>query len=175
MFCASLCDWSEDHQIAAATRPRLWNLIRATPWLDWQLLSKRHEDIAANFLADWGFGYHNVWLGVSIENNDYVHRADALRQIPATVRFISYEPALGPLDKLDLTGIDWLIQGGESGPGYRPMDHQWARDIKARCEAAGTAYFFKQSAAYKTEIGIELDGEIVRNYPTSRLALPVLA
>lgn len=184
-FCASLCDWSEDHPVAAATRPRLWDLIRRTPWLDWQLLSKRHETIADNLPSDWGDGYPNVWLGVSIESDDYAHRADYLRKIPATVRFVSYEPAIGPLGTLDVAGIDWVIYGGESGPGYRKEDKQWARDMKAKCETETErrqsvgdptvcAFFHKQSAAYRTEIGIELDGQVVRNYPQPRLSLPAL-
>jgi protein gp37 len=137
------------------------------------LLTKRAEGIQPNLPAGWPKGFEHVWLGVSIENNDYAYRADHLRAVPATVRFVSYEPALGPLDKLDLTGIDWVIVGGESGAGYRLMDHQWARDMRARCEAAGAACFFKQSSAYRTEQGIELDGRIVRNYPSRRLPLPV--
>ena len=170
VFCASLCDVFEDHPALNATRPRLWELVRSTPWLDWQILTKRAERIANNLPADWGKGWSNVWLGVSIENNDYVARADHLRKIPAVVRFVSYEPALGPLDQLKLDGLHWVIYGGESGPGFRPEDKQWARDMKGRCERAGIAFFHKQSAAFRTEIGIELDGQIVREYP--RIALP---
>ena len=172
VFCASLCDVFEDHPIANGTRPRLWNLIRCTPWLDWQLLTKRAERIRENLPPNWGDGWPNVWLGVSIENNDYVSRADHLRAIPATVRFVSYEPALGPLDQLNLAGIDWLIFGAESGPHFRRADLDWARQIKARCEAAGIAFFFKQSNHRFTERGIELDGRIVRQYPRPRLAVP---
>jgi protein gp37 len=174
VFCSSMCDVFEDHPTIDAERTKLWALIRRTPWLDWQLLTKRPERIADHLPADWGSGYRNVWLGTSIENNDYVFRADILRRIPATVRFISYEPALGPLDHLDLDGIDWVIVGGESGAKYRLMDHAWARALKLRCESAGVAFFFKQSSHYYTERGIELDGQIVRKYPTRRLPLPVL-
>jgi protein gp37 len=106
------------------------------------------------------------------ENNDYVWRADELRKVPAVVRFVSYEPALGPLDKLDLTGIHWVIYGGESGAGYRREDKQWARDIMARCRDAGVAFFHKQSASYRTEMGIELDGKIVREYPKLTVLQP---
>lgn len=155
-------------------RSRLWDLIRITPHLDWQLLTKRSDRIASLLPADWGEGYPNVWLGVSVENNDYTWRADCLRTIPATVRFISYEPALGPLDRLDLAGLDWIIYGGESGPGYRPENKQWARDMRDRCQAAGTAFFHKQSSGHRTEMGIELDGRIVREYPSPRLPLPIL-
>jgi protein gp37 len=174
VFSSSMCDIGEDHPDIIREVAKLWPLIRATPWLDWQLLTKRPERYPIILPSDWGDGYPNVWLGTSIENNGYIERADFLRAVPATVRFISYEPALGPLDELDLTGIDWLIYGGESGPGWRPEDKQWARDIRARCESGSTAFFHKQSAAFRTELGIELDGQIVRNYPVRRLPLPVL-
>jgi len=165
VFCGSLCDWMEDQPVANATRPRLLDLIRSTTHLDWQLLTKRPDRIKDNLPPDWGQGWPNVWLGTSIENNDYAARADDLRRIPSVVRFISYEPALGPLDCLDLTGIHWVIYGGESGPGFRAEDKQWARDILARCRDAGVAFFHKQSAGFRTETGIELDGQIVREYP----------
>lgn len=168
VFCASLCDVFEDHPTANATRPRLWDLIRSCDQLDWQILTKRPERIAENLPADWGDGWPHVWLGTSIEDMRVAERADHLRTVPAAVRFISYEPALGPLDDLDLTGIDWLIVGGESGAGFRQMDLQWARDLRVRCESAGVAFFWKQGAAYRTEMYIQLDGEIVRNYPTPR-------
>jgi protein gp37 len=193
VFCASLCDWAEQADTMPAkywpivqdARRRLWDMIRATPWLDWQLLSKRSGSIASMLPDDWGNGYFNVWLGVSVEDNRVAFRADDLRKIPATVRFISYEPAIGPLDQLKLDGIDWVLYGGESGPGYRKEDKQWARDMNARCEAeterrrlAGLttvcAFFHKQSAAIRTEMGIELDGHIVKNYPNRRVELPVL-
>lgn len=169
VFCSSMCDIFEDHPTIVGELAKLWPLIRSTPRLHWQLLTKRPERIAANLPADWRDGYPNVWLGTSIENDDYTDRADHLRAIPAVVRFISYEPALGPLPSLDLDGIDWLIYGGESGPGWRNHDPQWARDVRAKCAKNGAAFFFKQSAAPRTEMGIELDGEIVRNYPTPRV------
>ena len=112
-----------------------------------------------------GWPLPNVWLGTSIENDRWTGRADALRQTPAAVRFISAEPLLGPLPSLDLAGIDWLIVGGESGPGFRPMDHAWARDLRDRAIGQGTAFFFKQSAARWTERGVELDGRRWEQYP----------
>lgn len=171
VFCSSMCDNFEDHPTIVEELAKLWPLIRRTPWLDWQLLTKRAERIRLSLPADWGAGYENVWLGVSIENNDYAERADFLRDVPAVVRFVSYEPAIGPLDRLDLAGLDWVIYGGESGGKRRPEDKQWARDMYARCQAAGVAFFHKQSSAYRTEQGIELDGQIVRNYPTPRVPL----
>jgi protein gp37 len=90
----------------------------------------------------------NLWLGTSIESDTYCWRADHLRATPAAVRFLSLEPLLGPLPALDLTGIDWVIVGGESGPGARPMHLGWVRDIRDRCQAAGVAFFFKQWGAW---------------------------
>jgi len=101
----------------------------------------------------------NVWLGTSIERDDYVRRADALRTAPATTRFLSLEPLLGPLPSLDLEGIDWVIVGAESGPGYRPLDPDWVRDIRDRCIALGTPFFFKQwGGRTPKEGGRTLDG-----------------
>lgn len=171
VFCGSLCDWAEDHPDAEAVRPDLWSIIRKCTSLDFQLLTKRPERIAQLLPSDWGEnGWPNVWLGTSIEDMRVADRADHLRRIPASVRFISYEPALGSLNELDLTGIDWVIYGGESGPGYRAEDKQWAREMDIKCRESGTAFFHKQSAAIRTEMGITLDGKIVRNYPNPRNA-----
>lgn len=170
VFCGSLMDWAEKHPIAEATRPKLWALIKATPWLEWLLLTKRPGRIVRCLPDDWGEGWPNVWLGTSIENMDVAYRADQLRRVPAAIHFISYEPALGPLNGIDLTGFDWVIYGGESGPGWRPEGSkgdpkEWARYMRDRCAKEGIAYFHKQSAAPRTEMGIELDGEIVRAWP----------
>lgn len=86
----------------------------------------------------------NVWLGTSIENDRWTVRADHLRETPRAIRFLSCEPLLGPLPSLDLTGIDWVIVGGESGVGHRPIDPAWVRDLRDRCNEAGVAFFFKQ-------------------------------
>lgn len=169
VFCSSMCDNFEDHPTITAELFKLWPLIRSTPWLDWQLLTKRADRIADNLPGDWNNGYPNVWLGVSIENMDYAWRADCLRDIPAVVRFVSYEPALGPLNQLDLTGLDWIIFGGESGPRFRQADLQWSRDMRDKCRDAGVAYFHKQSSHRFTERGTLLDGVEVREYPTPRV------
>jgi protein gp37 len=112
-----------------------------------------------------------IWLGSSIESDEFVGRADQLRAIDVPVRFLSLEPLLGPLPSLDLTGISWVIVGGESGPGWRPMDHGWAREIRDRCLDAGVAFYFKQSAAWRTEMGQELDGQRWEQYPLPHPAL----
>ena len=178
VFVGSLMDWAEDASIPNGVRPKIWEVIRQSPNLHFQMLTKRAHRIADLLPADWGQGYPNVWLGTSIENMDakdlltgrpVAERADHLRQIPAAVRFVSYEPALGPLDSLNLSGIDWLIYGGESGPGYRHHDLAWPRAMERICADTGTAFFFKQSSAPRTEMGIELDGRIVRNFPIPRV------
>ena len=106
-----------------------------------QVLTKRPERAAA--LAPSLPWPPNVWLGVSVENQRWTTRIDALRAIPAAVRFLSCEPLLGPLD-LDLEGVGWVIAGGESGPRARPMDIAWARSVRDQCRAAGVPFFFKQ-------------------------------
>jgi protein gp37 len=168
VFCGSLMDFWEDHPTPHLIRPEVFDLIRSTPNLDWLLLTKRPENIARFLPEDWGNGYANVWLGCTIEANNYVSRAAHLTAIPAVCRFISCEPAIAPLDKLPLGGIDWVIYGGESGPGYRPHNVAWARDMRDRCAAASVAFFYKQSAAPLPGKGIELDGEIIRQFPTLR-------
>lgn len=101
----------------------------------------------------------NAWIGTSIESDKYVGRADALRAAPAATRFLSLEPLLGPLPSLDLTRIDWVIAGGESGPGHRPVDLDWIRDLRDRCEARDIAFFFKQVGGTTPKAGgRDLDG-----------------
>ncbi len=181
VFSSSMCDNFEAHPTVEAQLARLWPLIRATPFLHWQLLTKRPERIASLLPDDWGpDGYPNVWLGTSVEDMRVAHRVQHLVQIPAAVRFISYEPALGPLDDLDLTGLDWVIYGGESGPNFRPHDLAWPRSMRARCREAGVAFFYKQSSARYTEMGTTLDGETVREMPVPRIpqshpSFPVIA
>jgi protein gp37 len=166
-FCASLADVFEDAPIPNSTRPDVWRLIRSTQWLDWQLLTKRPENIEKMLPDDWGGGYKNVWLGSSIEDNRVAERGPILTSIPAIVHFISYEPAIGPLDELDLSEIEWMIVGGESGPGYRKMQVSWALDMQLRCLEEGVPFFFKQNSAPRTEMGIEMLGGIFREYPES--------
>lgn len=173
VFVGSLMDWAEGRDDLDDLRRTIWATIREYPQLHFQLLTKRPENIHRYLPDDWGTGYDNVWLGTSVEDMRVASRVDELRKIPALVRFVSYEPALGPLDDLDLTGISWVIYGGESGPGHRPEGEVddpkcWARSMRDKCEESGVAYFHKQSAAYKTEIGIELDGIIVRKFPEWR-------
>jgi protein gp37 len=128
-----------------------------TPQHTYQVLTKRAdraEDLA--HLLPWP---KHVWLGVSVENADYVDRIDHLRRTPAAVKFLSLEPLLGPLYGLNLKGIDWAIAGGESGPGARPMPIDWVRSIRDQCVAAKVAFHFKQwGGVNKKRTGRVLDG-----------------
>jgi|PlaIllAssembly_1097288.scaffolds.fasta_scaffold102897_2 protein gp37 len=140
---------------------------------DYLVLTKRPKQMAAYFNGPDGYlarrhlaqAPANMWLGTSIENDLYTFRTKHLTSIPAVVHFLSIEPMLGPVPSLDLTDIEWVIVGGESGPGYRPMDHDWARDIRDRCAIEDVAFYFKQSAAPRTEMGMELDGLRHEEYP----------
>ncbi|HUT28392.1 MAG TPA: phage Gp37/Gp68 family protein [Sedimentisphaerales bacterium] len=108
----------------------------------------------------------NVWMGVTVENADYAFRIDHLRQTPAAIKFISFEPLLGPVPNVDLEGIDWVIVGGESGPGARPMQAEWATDIRDQCLAAGVPFFFKQwGGINKKKNGRTLDGRVWNQTP----------
>lgn len=129
----------------------LMTVMAETPRHTYQVLTKRPSRLRyllSSFQQDApGFGPYplpNVWIGTSIESDAYTWRANVLRKTPAAVRWISAEPLLGGLPSLDLTGIDWLVAGGESGPGARPMHPDWPRELRDRCVANGTAYFFKQ-------------------------------
>ena len=171
VFCGSLMDFFDEHPSVAGWREEALDVIRSTPYLDWLLLTKRVE-LVPGVLGVSGPSEvrlpENVWLGVSVESADYAWRIDMLRGVEAAVRFVSYEPALGPLGPVDLSGIDWLIYGGESGPGFRPDKVEWAREARALCLASGVAFFHKQRSGYRSGLGEELDGELVQEYPAGR-------
>lgn len=141
---------------------RVFAVMAATPQHTYQILTKRPER-AARLLGNDGVSLldaapdeeaaqalydqwplPNAWMGTSVESADYLRRIDDLRETPAAVRFVSAEPLLGPLDGINLTGVDWLIAGGESGPGSREMDLGWVRHLRDACADAGTAFFMKQ-------------------------------
>jgi len=132
-----------------------------------QILTKRHERLAE--LAPELPWPANVWMGVSIENRRWVERADTLRTVPAVVRFVSAEPLLGPLRKLDLEGIHWLIAGGESGPGYRPVHLEWLRQLRDDCAEAGVPFFFKQWGGIRPKSG----GRALDGYEYSEMPMRV--
>jgi protein gp37 len=139
--------------------------MRAAHWHTFQILTKRHARMVE--LADRLDWPANVWMGVTIENRRFVHRADALRRVPAAVRFISAEPLLGRLDGLDLAGIDWLIAGGESGPRHRRVDPDWIRQLRDACAAEDVAFFFKQWGGHRPKSnGRDLDGRRWDDHPS---------
>lgn len=142
-------------------------VMQAANWHTFQVLTKRPE--RAVDLADSLPWPPNVWMGVSIENRRFVHRADLLREIDAAVRFISAEPLLGPLEGLHLEGISWLIAGGESGPRHRRVDEDWIVDLRDRCLEDGVAFFFKQWGGARPKTGgRELQGRTWDQMPKVR-------
>jgi protein gp37 len=126
-------------------------------WHRFQTLTKRADRLAEmSPKIDWR---PNIWQGVSVENADYTYRIDHLRQTGAAIKFLSIEPLLGPIPRLNLTGIDWVIVGGESGPHARPMDPAWVREIRDQCQSARVPFFFKQwGGTNKKKAGRMLDG-----------------
>jgi protein gp37 len=152
----------------------VFDVMREADWHVFQILTKREERLAE--LGPKLVWPPNVWMGVSIENRRFVHRADALRTVPAAVRFISAEPLLGPLERLDLTGIDWLIAGGESGPKHRVMRPEWVRELRDVCRQEDVAFFFKQWGGRTSKAGgRELDGRAWDELPTPVVRQAVFA
>ncbi len=143
---------------------QVFEVMRETPRHTYQVLTKRSKrllQLASKI--DWPL---NVWMGVSIESERYMFRLDHLRKVDAAVRFVSAEPLLGPLPRLDLQGIHWLIAGGESGPHARRMDEDWVRDIRDQCNRCGVAFFFKQWGGRTPKAGgRELDGNLYDEMP----------
>lgn len=144
VFCASMADVF-DENAPPGGRERLFGLIRETPYLTWQLLSKRPQNMRAMLPGDWGDGYHNVWIGVTTEDQKRRdERGEQLRDVPCRVRFFSYEPALERVAFHLTQDIHWVICGGESGPKARPFEEAWAHETIAECARAGAACFVKQ-------------------------------
>jgi protein gp37 len=171
IFTCSWSDWFIDS--ADEWRIEAWDIIKQTPWHTYQILTKRAEKIAEHLPLDWGNGWHNVWLGVSIENQNYLERINILKTIPAQVRFISAEPLLGPIDLGNLHDIHWVITGGESGPRARNMNLEWARSIQLQCRNASTAFFHKQNGGDRKKDGAWggrlLDGKTYNGFPILNL------
>lgn len=133
-------------------------------WHIFQVLTKRpHRAARLSRVLPWP---QNVWLGTSIESIAYLWRIDALRRVDASLRFLSCEPLLGSLEGIDLTGIGWVIAGGESGPGFRPPDPKWIRELRDNCVKSSTPFFFKQwGGRYPTTGGRTLDGQTWSELP----------
>jgi protein gp37 len=136
---------------------RVFDVMGRAHWHQYQVLTKRSERVLAlSKELNWA---QQIWMGVSVESEKYAYRIDDLRKTDAHVKFLSLEPLLGPLRKLNLRGIDWAIVGGESGPGARPVDLEWVTDIRDQCLASGVPFFFKQwGGVQKKKTGRTLEG-----------------
>jgi protein gp37 len=147
---------------------KVFSVMRQAHWHQFQVLTKRSKrllELAPH--VDWP---ENVWMGVSVENDDYTFRIDHLRQTKAHIKFLSLEPLLGPLSNLNLYGIDWVIVGGESGPCARPIRKQWVTEIRDQCLATDVPFFFKQwGGVQKKRTGRELDGTTWNDMPVFEL------
>lgn len=173
VFCSSMADVFEAHPIVAQEREKLWPLIEQTPWLNWLLLTKRPQNVVG--MVPSGFCWpSNVWVGTSVENQQRAcERIPELLCVPAAVRFLSCEPLLGPLDLRpwlapsdDWYELDWVIAGGESGSGARPMDPQWVASLRDQCVAAQVPFFFKQwGGRTHSSGGRLLDGQVWDQMP----------
>jgi len=147
---------------------QVFDVMRDTPRHTYQVLTKRSERLAEmSPEIEWP---QNVWMGVSVEDNQSVFRIDQLRQTNAAVKFLSLEPLLGPIDDLVLTHIDWVIVGGESGPRARPMHPEWVIDIRDICHQCGVPFFFKQwGGTRKKAAGRELAGRTWDQMPVTSI------
>lgn len=163
IFVNSMSDLFQDN-VPLSFVEKVFETIRDTPHHTYQALTKRADLLhEASSKLEWP---SNLWMGVSVENQKYVDRIDLLRETDAFVKFLSLEPLLGPLSNLDLSGIDWVIAGGESGPGARPVDIDWIREIRDQCIDQNVAFHFKQwGGVNKKKTGRELDGRTWDEFP----------
>jgi protein gp37 len=143
VFCASLSDFF--HPAADQWRAEAWGVIKNTPNLIWRLTTKMPQLVADRLPPDWGTGYPNVWLGVTVEMRKYLWRLDAIKKVPAAAHYLAAEPLLEDLmpDLAEhISGVDWAVLGGETGNGHRVMDAQWARNVRDLCNERGIAFWF---------------------------------
>jgi protein gp37 len=167
VFVNSMSDLFHE-AIPAEYIARVFEIMVEAKQHTFQVLTKR-EDRLAELAPDLPWPA-NVWMGVSIENRRFIHRADRLREVPASVRFISAEPLLGRLEGLNLTGIDWLIAGGESGPKHRPVKERWLTELRDECVGSGVAFFFKQWGGRRSKSG----GRLLAGREWSQMPTPLL-
>lgn len=151
---------------------RVWQVMKETPRHTYQILTKRPERMA-EILSQSRFEIlPHVWLGTSVEDNRVLDRLDAIRRVPAAIRFVSLEPLIGSVAEGDLTGIHWAIVGGESGPRARPMEPEWVDEIETMCRRSGTAFFFKQwGGKNKKATGRTLNGRTYDEMPVGIAAI----
>jgi protein gp37 len=164
IFVNSMSDLFHD-DVPFAYVADVWSVIERAAWHTFQILTKRPERLV-EFAARLP-KLPNVWLGTSVESADYLYRIDVLRRADAAIRFVSFEPLLGPVGTADLEDIDWAIVGGESGPRARPIEAAWIDEIRRNCRRTKTAFFFKQwGGPNKAKTGRSLNGQTWDEYPT---------
>jgi protein gp37 len=167
VFVNSMSDLFHD-SVPTSCIKHLFAVMNQADWHVFQILTKRSPRLA-HLGRDLPWSDH-IWMGVTVENAESAHRIDDLRACGAKVKFVSLEPLLGPLAGIDLDDIDWVIAGGESGPGARPMEAHWVRDIRDQCLAAGIPFFFKQwGGVNKKKNGRLLDGTTHNAMPSQTL------
>ena len=149
----------------------VFDVMNRARWHTFQILTKRAERLSElNAQLPWA---DNIWMGVSVENEQYKHRIDWLKETNARVKFISFEPLIGSVGKIDLRGIDWAITGGESGPGARPMSPHWVIEIRNQCVAQKVPFFFKQwGGVQKKKAGRLLEGRVWDEMPAIKKVPP---
>jgi protein gp37 len=166
IFVNSMSDIFHD-EVPLSFLKEVFSIMRETPQHTYQVLTKRAENL--ELLSKELPWPANVWMGVSVENADYTWRIAHLMRTPAATKFVSLEPLIGPLERLNLDGIDWAIAGGESGPGARPMKPEWVRSIRDQCLEAGVAFHFKQwGGVNKKRTGRILDGRVWSEWPREK-------
>jgi protein gp37 len=148
---------------------KVFEVMKGCPHLTFQVLTKRSRRLAE--VAPELPWSPNIWMGVSVEDTRVMHRIADLRAVPAAIRFLSCEPLIGPLPSMDLSGIHWIIVGGESGAKPRPMKKEWVLDIRDQCQRADVSFFFKQwGGRNKKAAGRELEGEVYDGFPAVSMA-----
>jgi protein gp37 len=163
IFVNSMSDlFHEDIEISFLES--IFKTMNAADWHNFQVLTKRAKYLSeVSNRLNWN---KNIWMGVTVEATDYLDRIDYLRTTGAQVKFLSLEPLIGPIDDINLSGIDWVIVGGESGPGARPMNKEWVINIKESCEKQNVPFFFKQwGGINKKKTGRVLEGQVWNEAP----------
>ena len=171
IFVNSMSDLFQD-PVPVSFIHRVWDVMEKANWHSFQILTKRPKRMC-DVLSDGVLPkLKNVWLGTSVENQECIDRINMLRQTSAYIRFVSFEPLLGPINDVDLTDVHWAIVGGESGPGARPMEAWWAEELRDSCRKQGVAFFFKQwGGVRKSRTGRTLEGRTWDEYPVVPVGL----
>src|SRR6266852_2055075 len=166
IFVNSMSDLFQD-PVPIQVIASIWSIMKEAHWHTYQILTKRPERMR-DVVSEFDCPLPNVWLGTSVENASYLDRINLLRSVPAHIRFVSFEPLLGPVAPVNLDGIHWAIVGGESGPGARSIDPQWVESIQAACRDQSVAFFFKQwGGTRKGKAGRLLHGRTWDEYPAA--------